>query len=51
MLRGPKSPPIASIAVTLQVGASSTVRELVMGSRFDVGLAASESGLAFVARR
>lgn len=31
-----------SIAVTLQVGASSTVRELVMGSRFDVGLAADE---------
>ncbi|WP_159912189.1 LysR substrate-binding domain-containing protein [Pantoea sp. 18069] len=30
------------IAVTLQVGASSTVRELVMGSRFDVGLAADE---------
>lgn len=29
-------------AVTLQVGASSTVRELVISSRFDVGLAADE---------
>lgn len=35
-----------SIAVTLQVGASSTVRELVMSSRFDVGLAADEIDVA-----
>ncbi|MBB6562241.1 DNA-binding transcriptional LysR family regulator [Acidovorax soli] len=31
-----------SMAVTLQVAASSSVRELVMASRFDVGLAADE---------
>jgi len=31
-----------SIAVTLQVASSSTVRELVSSSRFDVGLAADE---------
>ena len=35
-----------SIAVTLQVAASSTVRELVMSSRFDVGLAADEIDVA-----
>lgn len=35
-----------TIAVTLQVGASSTVRELVMSSRFDVGLAADEIDVA-----
>ena len=32
----------ASIAITLQIAASATVRELVMGSHFDVGLAADE---------
>lgn len=32
----------ASIAVTLQIAASSTIRELVMSSRFDLGLAAGE---------
>lgn len=35
-----------SIAVTLQVAGSSTVRELVMSSRFDVGLAADEIDVA-----
>ena len=35
-----------AIAVTLQVAASSTVRELVMSSRFDVGLAADEIDVA-----
>jgi DNA-binding transcriptional LysR family regulator len=35
-----------SIAVTLQVASSSTVRELVMSSRFDVGLAADEIDVA-----
>lgn len=35
-----------SIAVTLQVGPSSTVRELVMSSHFDVGLAADEIDVA-----
>ena len=35
-----------SVAVTLQVSASTTVRELVMNSRFDVGLAADEIDVA-----
>lgn len=35
-----------SIAVTLQVAGSATVRELVMSSRFDVGLAADEIDVA-----
>ncbi|RYE42236.1 MAG: LysR family transcriptional regulator [Hyphomicrobiales bacterium] len=35
-----------SIAVTLQVAGSSTVRELVASSRFDVGLAADEIDVA-----
>ena len=35
-----------SIAVTLQVAGSSSVRELVMSSRFDVGLAADEIDVA-----
>lgn len=35
-----------SIAVTLQVASSSTVRELVVSSRFDVGLAADEIDVA-----
>lgn len=35
-----------SVAVTLQVGSSSNVRELVMSSRFDVGLAADEIDVA-----
>jgi DNA-binding transcriptional LysR family regulator len=35
-----------TIAVTLQVASSSTVRELVMSSRFDVGLAADEIDVA-----
>lgn len=36
----------SSIAVTLQVAGSSTVRELVVDSRFDVGLAADEIDVA-----
>lgn len=35
-----------SIAVTLQVAGSSTVRELVVSSRFDIGLAADEIDVA-----
>lgn len=35
-----------SIAVTLQVASSATVRELVVSSRFDVGLAADEIDVA-----
>ena len=35
-----------SVAITLQVGSSSNVRELVMSSRFDVGLAADEIDVA-----
>jgi DNA-binding transcriptional LysR family regulator len=38
----------ASIAVTLQVAGSATVRELVVSSRFDVGLAADEIDVAGV---
>ncbi|RYF08347.1 MAG: LysR family transcriptional regulator [Comamonadaceae bacterium] len=37
-----------SIAVTLQVAGSSTVRELVVSSRFDIGLAADEIDVAGV---